>query len=83
MIIDLILDRKADMENYDDNSYSANSFYHRIREYEEDLGIDYISKAMDYGNNTDVQHALINYLVDLGYYHDPALITWIKNTNWI
>lgn len=77
MIIDLLLDR------YDGEPYNATKFYHNVREYENELGIDYISIALDYGNNNDVIHALKRYLKDYGYNMQPGFISWLCGQKWI
>lgn len=75
MIIDLILDRQDGLK------YDPKAFYLDIRGYEQSLEIEYISKAMDYGSNRDVQNALCKYIDDFDY--DPEIKTYIRKVKWI
>lgn len=75
MIIDLILDRQDGLK------YDPKTFYLRTREYEDSLKIEYISRAMDYGSNQDVQNALCKYIDDFEY--DPEIKKYIRKNKWI
>ena len=76
MIIDEILDRK------DGGAYDAKDFYSFVMEEESiwDLPRD-ISRALDSGENEDVQKALCNYIIEQGY--NPAICDFVKSQVWI
>ena len=76
MIIDEILDRK------DGGTYDAKDFCSFVMEEESiwDLPRD-ISRALDSGENEDVQKALCNYIIEQGY--NPAICDFVKSQVWI
>jgi hypothetical protein len=84
MIVDLILDR------YDEDiavnrgttklgNYSPREFYHAVMRYG-DIGQD-ISRAMDFGTESDVKAALCEYIVNNEY--NPAICGYIHSVNWL
>lgn len=73
MIIDRIMDR------YDGDRYVAREFYYECMQYTP--GGDDISRAMDYGEEKDVQDALCEY-VRLNKY-TPALCEYIRSVRWL
>ena len=93
MIIDLILDRKDDdallaqgytHKRYSDGAlvpleFNAAGFYRDVMRYG-DIGRD-ITAAMDYGENSDVQKALCDYID--GNEYNPAIKDYICSVNWI
>lgn len=78
MIIDLILDRK-EWEDYLPNYYNPHDFYMDVMGYGE-IGED-ITRAMDYGEESDVRRELCNYVVRNEY--NPAICNYINSTNWL
>ena len=95
MIIDLILDRKADEEDIANGythvkmpngeikslEYNPREFYYYIRRYESELDDDRISYAMDYGTEEDVKQALCDYIYDYDY--NPEICNFINSVNWL
>lgn len=77
MIIDLILDRK------DSDAYNPKEFYNEVMEYSSifEGAFDYITKAMDYGNELDVKNALCTYIDSNDY--NPEIKQYIKSKNWL
>jgi hypothetical protein len=77
MIIDLILDRK------DGIAYNSRKFYYEIMDYEHIFFSDEykISKALDYGSETDVKSALCNYITENQYNED--ICNYINSVNWL
>lgn len=73
MIIDLILDRK------DGVNYNAHDFYMDVMGYGE-IGED-ITRAMDFGTESDVRRELCNYVVRNEY--NPAICNYINSTSWL
>ena len=79
MIIDRILDRK-DNERYNGKDiYKAHSFYIDCMMYGK-IGDD-ITRAMDEGDNADVQRALCKYIDDNEY--NPEIKNYINAKAWI
>ena len=77
MIIDLILDRK------DGVKYNAREFYQGVMGYGEiwpDLA-DPITRAMDGGEEEDVQRELCNYVTSQDY--NPDICNYIRSVKWI
>lgn len=83
MIVDLILDRKDDIELYGyDYNYNAHDFYYDVLGYEAEFDFDpYISMAMDYGTEKDVKAALCKY-IDMNDYN-PDIKDFINSVDWI
>lgn len=81
MIIDLILDRK-DGEEYGE-LYDPHLFYRECMQYNRVFtGIaDGITRAMDFGEEHDVQRELCNYITENGY--NPAICEYINSRNWL
>lgn len=76
MIIDLILDRK------DGHPYNAEGFYLEIMEYESIFEMDkFISTALAYGTNADIQKALCDY-IDNGDYNEQ-IKDYINSQEWL
>lgn len=88
MIIDLILNRKDEIElgeanGYDWYGYIAKDFYNECVEYSELFnGIgDEITKAMDYGTEEDVKAAICDYILNNGY--SEEIIEFVNKVNWL
>lgn len=93
MIIDLILDRKADEEDIANGythaempngelvslEYDPHRFYMDVMGYGR-IG-DEITEAMDYGDEADVKQALCNYIYDNNY--NPEICNFINSVNWL
>ena len=81
MIIDLILDRRAD-DVYGD-SYNPELFRTEVREYEEFLDpCDMpITKALESGDEEKVREALCAYIIYYGYRHEFK--HFIRNVRWL
>lgn len=78
MIIDLILDRKGwEEDGY--AVYNPHDFYFDVMRYGE-IGEE-ITKAMDYGNESDVRRELCNYVVRNEY--NPAICDYINSREWL
>lgn len=78
MIIDLILDRKG----WEDDGYivyNPHDFYMDVMRYGE-IG-DAITRAMDFGTESDVRKALCDYVVRNEY--NPAICKYINKRNWL
>lgn len=73
MIIDLILDRKGG------SKYDAPEFYRSCACYG-DVGTD-ITRAMDFGDESDVQKALCEY-IDRNEYN-PAIKEYVRSVRWL
>jgi hypothetical protein len=73
MIIDKILDRK------DGEPYKPESFYRGILDYGA-IGHD-ITRAMDYGTESDVKKALCSYVIENEY--NPNICKYINKQNWL
>lgn len=78
MIIDLILDRKG-FEEDGYSVYNPHDFYMDVMRYGE-IGED-ITRAMDYGEESDVRRELCNYVIRNEY--NPAICNYINSTNWL
>ena len=74
MIVDMILDRK------DGVPYDAMEFYLSMLSYGGYYG-DRISRAMDYGTEIQVKHALCEYIDGADY--NPNIKDYINSVNWI
>ena len=83
MIIDLILDRKDDIEFNEIDTYNAHRFYSECMEYNSifDGIANEITIAMDYGTEKEVKKALCNYIIDNGY--NEKICDFINTVNWI
>lgn len=82
MIIDLILDRKYDIEHHHEN-YSPKNFYNDVEEYNEifdGIGKN-ILKAMDNENETEVKKALCEYIYLNSY--NPDICHFINRHKWL
>lgn len=78
MVIDLILDRR-DNERSGIFSYEPGTFYHECMEYGEVA--DEITKAMDYGTEEQVKHAIKRYIVTQGY--NPDICNYVGSVDWL
>ena len=83
MIIDLILDRKDDIESGYIDTYNAHDFYIECMEYNNIFpGIaDGISAAMDGGTEADIKTELCNYILKGGY--TPQICDFINTVKWL
>lgn len=83
MIIDLILDRKYDINNYGIDTYNAHDFYVECMGYNSifDGIADEITKALDYGSDHDIKKALCNYIINNHY--NKTICNFIDSVNWI
>lgn len=83
MIIDLILDRKDDVEDWGVDTYNAHKFYTECMEYNTifDGIADGITKAMDYGTEEEVKKELCNYIIKNGY--NEKICDYINSVNWL
>lgn len=76
MIIDLILDRK------DGFGYNARQFYNDCMDYCNIFGFDYgIPRALDCGENEDVQRELCKYIIENDY--NPAICEYVNSVDWL
>lgn len=73
MVIDLILDRK------DGKKYCAREFYFDCLQAGEVA--DEITRAMDYGTESDVKKALCNYIDEQEY--NEKIKDYIKSKQWL
>jgi hypothetical protein len=87
MIIDLILDRKNDIETFNE-LYNTKTFYNEVLGYAEMFGCDSanniafkITKAMDEGTEEEVRHQLCSYVKDYGYNDD--ICNFINSVEWL
>ena len=82
MIIDLILDRKDNLQEGIKN-YNARDFYFDCTRYNGifDGIADGITRAMDGGTETDVKRELCKYITNNGY--NPALCDFINSVEWL
>ena len=74
MIIDQILDRK------DGIRYNPKDFYNYCMGYMDGIGDD-ISRAMDYGTETDVKKALCDYIIEQEY--NPEICLYVCSVKWL
>ena len=83
MIIDKILDRKDNEEYFGEDLYNSYDFYHAMLNYSGLAGgaFDYISEAMDYGEEDDVKKALCRYIDENDYNED--IKAYINSRNWL
>ena len=77
MIIDVILDRRADDLEGHTKRYDPSKFYRDVREYE---GYE-ICALMDYGTENDVKTELCEYVIRNEY--NPAVCGYIWSVNWL
>ena len=79
MIVDYILDRKADEDNgiYD---FDARDFYNYVSEESEIFGFTNVARALDTGTENDVKKRLCEY-IDNGDYN-PAIKDYINSKMW-
>ena len=77
MVIDLILDRK------DGVPYNPHKFYRECMEYSSIFSgvADGITRAMDFGDESDVRRELCNYVVGNGY--NPSICEYINSREWL
>ena len=82
MIIDLILDRKDNLQE-GIKSYNAHDFYMDCMDYNSIFnGIaNGITRAMDGGTETDVKRELCKYITNNGY--NPSICDFIKSVSWL
>ncbi len=73
MIIDLILDRK------DGDPYSDRKFYFDVLRYGE-IGDD-ITRAFDYGTESDIKRALCDYIDNSEY--NPKIKDYVNSVKWL
>ena len=83
MIIDLILDRKDDIEGGYIDTYNAHDFYMECMGYNSIFyGIaDGITRAMDGGTEEEVKAELCNYILRGGY--NPEICEFINGVEWL
>lgn len=83
MIIDRILDRKDDEEYYGEDLYNSRDFYYEMMDYSGLAGgaFDYITEAMDYGEDDDVKKALCRYIDENEY--NPNIKNYINSRIWL
>lgn len=81
MIIDKILDRRADIkEGF--LIYNPRTFYNDMMSYGESGGCGFeIASAMDCGEEYDVKRALARYIIDEDYNLD--IINFINSVKWL
>lgn len=81
MIIDLILDRELGEKHGE--RYNPHKFYRECMEYNSIFsGIaDGITRAMDFGEETDVRRELCNYVTGNGY--SPSICDYINSREWL
>ena len=78
MIIDLVLDR------YHGAPYNPRQFYFEVLQYENGIlnGENCeISRAMDYGDNSDVRTALRRYIATQNY--NPLICCFVNAADWL
>lgn len=87
MIIDLILDRKNDIETFNE-LYNPKTFYNEILGYADMFCCDSaeniafkIAKAMDEGTEEEVKQQLCSYVKDYGYNDD--ICKFINSVEWL
>lgn len=82
MIIDLILDRKDNLQE-GIKSYNAHDFYMDCMDYNDifDGVADGITRAMDGGTETDVKGELCKYILKNGY--NTEICDFIKSVSWL
>ena len=77
MVIDCILDRK---DGEDMNvKYDPHRFYCDILPYGEES--EYITSAMDYGEEDDVKYRLCEYVMT--HHYNPEICNYINSRNWL
>ena len=96
MIIDLILDRKADDElraqgythrqkwdgTIEQIQYRANTFYRNVFSYSYLTDhAEHITRAMDAGTEDDVRRELCRYITENEY--NPEICRYINNRKWL
>ena len=79
MIIDRILDRKDDFEEFGNDDYKPHDFYFDVFGYGR-VGDD-ITRAMDFGTEEDVKKALCDYVISNEY--NPDICNYINSVNWL
>ena len=79
MVIDLILDRKDNAEYDGIDTYNAHDFYIDCLRYGPIA--DGITKAMDYGSETDVKRELCKYIIKNEY--NEKICDYINSVNWL
>lgn len=80
MIIDRILDRKGWEEDGKYDYYDPKEFYNDMMSYA-DMGGEEIARAMDFGEEEDVQRELCKYITDHNY--NPEICKYINSVNWL
>ena len=83
MVIDLILDRKEDIEGGFVDTYNPHDFYINCMEYSGifDGIADGITRAMDGGTEKEVKNELCSYILNGGY--NPKICDFINNVKWL
>lgn len=84
MIIDLILDRRDNIRDGYQDTFSFNQFYRDCREYAQDFDDEIqwkIVDTLDVGTNKEVQDVLCEY-IDANNYN-PQIKEFIRSMNWI
>lgn len=79
MIIDLILDRKDNEKYYEKDLYNSHDFYYDVLRYGE-IG-DEITRALDFGTESDVKKALCNYIYNNEY--NVNICDYINSKQWL
>lgn len=83
MIIDLILDRKDDIEGGYTDAYNPHDFYMECMGYNSifDGIADGITRAMDSGTEEQVKNELCLYILKNEY--NPKICEFINSVNWL
>ena len=79
MIVDRILDRKDNYEEFGQDDYKPHDFYFDVFVYGR-IGDD-ITRAMDFGTEEDVKRALCDYVIRNEY--NPDICNYINSVNWL
>lgn len=79
MIIDLILDRKDDETYLKKDLYDTREFYNDVLAYGE-TGYE-ITRALDFGTESDVKKALCNYIYNNNY--NVNICDYINSKQWL
>lgn len=80
MIIDVILDREDDIKNQHIDLFSQRKL-HDIYTYAMQFDFQYLSKALDYGDEKDIKEALCKYIDENEY--NPSIKGFINSVNWL
>ena len=79
MIIDSILDRRADNKDGFDKWTVDDLRY--VYDEAMEFGFDYLSRAIDGGTEKDVVEALCRYIDENGY--RPSIKKYVKSRKWL